>query len=245
VVEEGVVVEAFPDPFDALEWLEHNRVDLVITDFKMPSMDGAAFTRALRALPTAAEVPVLVVTAHEDRSFRVRALDAGATDFLQSPVDHFEFVARARNLLALGRQGRPDPAPAGAEPPAGPDQERLLRILDAVPAMIIAADRDGRCLYANAAFAADQGSTPAALVGASMAELLGPDRHECSRKADLSVFASGLALPGYREVVVGPAGERRILHTRKTPLRDPAGAITAVVTTSIEWPAEPVGEQEA
>ncbi|TDG30766.1 response regulator, partial [Paracraurococcus ruber] len=125
VIEDDVTVEVFGDPFDALEWLEGNRVDLVITDFRMPGMDGAEFTRRFRALPGGAAAPVLVVTAHDDRSFRVRALDAGATDFLQSPIDHFELVTRARNLLALGR-GRPEvavpvaaqaaPRPAAAPP---------------------------------------------------------------------------------------------------------------------------------
>src|SRR3954470_1354684 len=149
VIEDDVAVEVFGDPLDALEWLEGNRVDLVITDFKMPGMDGAEFTRRFRGLPGGTAVPVLVVTAHDDRSYRVRALDAGATDFLQSPVDHFEFVARARNLLALGRSGAAKPAL-----PEGPPETRemLSRILDAVPAMICATDRDGRCIYANAAF---------------------------------------------------------------------------------------------
>lgn len=129
-IEPGIAVEVFADPTDALEWLQANRVDLVITDYRMPGMDGAEFTRRFRALPGAALVPVMVVTAYDDRSFRLRALDAGATDFLQTPIDHFELVTRARNLLALGRQ---TPAPAvglplsvaGAmadrPPPAGPE----------------------------------------------------------------------------------------------------------------------------
>ena len=103
-IEEGVAAEVFADPADALEWLEHNRVDLVITDYKMPGMDGAEFTRRFRAMPNNRHVPLVVITAYDDRSFRLRALDAGATDFLQSPVDHFEIVVRARNLLALGRR---------------------------------------------------------------------------------------------------------------------------------------------
>src|SRR5829696_1429511 len=140
VIEDNVSVEVFGDPLDALEWLEGNRVDLVITDFKMPGMDGAEFTRRFRALPGGVAVPVLVVTAHDDRSFRVRALDAGATDFLQSPIDHFEFVTRARNLLALGRQGeRPGEPPsvtAAPLPGAG-----LAQILDSLAAMVSVTDR--------------------------------------------------------------------------------------------------------
>jgi PAS domain S-box-containing protein len=231
LVEEGVGVEAFADPLDALEWLGHNRVDLVISDFRMPGMDGAAFTRRLRATPGCATLPVLIVTAHDDRSYRVRALDAGATDFLQSPIDHFEFVARARNLLALGRR-----AAAAARLPEGlpGTQDRLLRILDSVPAMISATDRDGRFIYANAAFAQGCGADPAAILGAPAARLLGPGRGPWNRAADLSVFASGQPLPSQREAVVEGAGGPRVLLTSKTPLRDAEGAVAAVLTTSFE-----------
>lgn len=97
-VEEGVRVKAFAGAQAALDWVQGTMPDLVITDFKMPGMDGAEFTRAFRALPGALEVPVMVVTIYEDRSYCYQALEAGATDFLLSPVDHHEFRARARNL---------------------------------------------------------------------------------------------------------------------------------------------------
>ena len=103
-VEEGVRVKAFASPQAALDWFRSTMPDLVITDFKMPGMDGAEFTRAFRAIPGAAEVPVVVVTVYEERSYCYQALEAGATDFLLSPVDHHEFRARARNLLTLRKQ---------------------------------------------------------------------------------------------------------------------------------------------
>ena len=246
VIEDDVSVEVFGDPFDALEWLEGNRVDLVITDFKMPGMDGAEFTRRFRALPGGATVPVLVVTAHDDRSFRVRALDAGATDFLQSPIDHFELVTRARNLLALGRRGGavaeatlrppPFPVPALADPLPVQGAEALARILDSLPVQVSATDRDGRCIYANAALAATVGARPAELVGAGPALLFGASRGERSRAADLAVLATGTTLPPYRED--GASGQ---LLTSKTPLRDSAGEVTAVITTSIPLGSIPLG----
>src|SRR5579875_3029861 len=103
-LEEGVSVSAFADPLAALDWLTENPADLVITDYKMPRLDGAEFTRRFRAQPAGADTPVIVITVYEDRNLRLRALDAGATDFLQSPVDHQEFLTRARNLLKLSKQ---------------------------------------------------------------------------------------------------------------------------------------------
>ena len=94
-------VESFGDPAEALVWLENNKPDVVITDYKMPNMDGAEFIRRFRELPGAEDIPVIVITVYEERTYRLRALESGATDFLHSPVDHHEFITRARNLLKL------------------------------------------------------------------------------------------------------------------------------------------------
>jgi CheY-like chemotaxis protein len=61
--------------------------DLIITDYKMPGLNGASFIRRVRAEPALADIPIIVVTVFEDKAFRLRALDAGASDFLLSPVD--------------------------------------------------------------------------------------------------------------------------------------------------------------
>ena len=240
-IEDGVSAEVFADPADALEWLEHNRVDLVITDYKMPGMDGAEFTRRFRAMPNNRHVPLVVITAYDDRSFRLRALDAGATDFLQSPVDHFEIVVRARNLLALGRRmaagGEPEPArPPPPPPPREPVPADLRKILDAMPALVSAADREGRCIYVNAACAACAGAEPAALLGADAAALHGRERGERRRGRDLEVFAAGRPAAPYWEDAPGKAGRR--LLTSKVPLRNGGNEVMAVLTTSFELPAE-------
>src|SRR5262245_15869284 len=103
-IEEDITVNAFADPKTALEWLKHNTPDLIVTDYKMPHMDGAEFIRRFREQSGSSDIPVIVITVYQERSFRMRALEAGATDFLQSPVDHREFVTRARNLLQLRKQ---------------------------------------------------------------------------------------------------------------------------------------------
>ena len=103
-IESGVTVRSFGDPTETLAWLEHNTPDLIVTDFKMPVMDGAEFIRRFRTQPNGAEIPVIVITIYEEREFRLRALEAGATDFLNSPIDHQEFVTRARNLLKLRKR---------------------------------------------------------------------------------------------------------------------------------------------
>ncbi|HYN78819.1 MAG TPA: response regulator, partial [Lamprocystis sp. (in: g-proteobacteria)] len=103
-IADNIQVEAFADPIIALDWVHAHGVDLVLTDFKMPHMDGVEFTRWLRQIPACADVPLVVITCVNDKAVRYRALEAGATDFLSKPIDHFECRARCRNLLKLREQ---------------------------------------------------------------------------------------------------------------------------------------------
>lgn len=102
--EQAVAVHSFADPVQALQWAKGNPVDLILTDYKMPNMDGSEFVRWLRQIPSCADIPVVVITVVEDRAVRYKALAAGATDFLTKPIDHQECRARCRNLLLLRRQ---------------------------------------------------------------------------------------------------------------------------------------------
>jgi two-component system response regulator RpfG len=102
-IADDIRVEAFADPVVALDWVRFHGADLVLTDFKMPRMDGVEFTQWLRQIPACADVPLVVITCFNDKAVRYRALEAGATDFLSKPIDHFECRARCRNLLNLRR----------------------------------------------------------------------------------------------------------------------------------------------
>lgn len=102
-LEIGIVVESFADPQEALIHMQHAIPDLIITDYRMPGMDGIEFTRRVRAEKTLADVPLIIVTVVEDRQIRYQALENGATDFLTRPIDPQECRARCLNLLALRR----------------------------------------------------------------------------------------------------------------------------------------------
>lgn len=99
-----IQVEAFEKPTDALRWLNWHPPDLILTDYKMPDMDGLEFIRRCRALETCEQVPVVMVTSYDEREIRYSALELGATDFLTKPVDHYECRARCRNLLTQYQQ---------------------------------------------------------------------------------------------------------------------------------------------
>jgi len=103
-LDERIVVEGFARPVDGVVWATRNVADLVLVDYMMPEMDGIEFVGRLRALPGYEHVPIVMVTAQDDKKVRYAALDAGITDFLTKPVDARECLARCRNLLTLRRQ---------------------------------------------------------------------------------------------------------------------------------------------
>jgi diguanylate cyclase (GGDEF)-like protein/PAS domain S-box-containing protein len=245
-IEDGAEVRAFGDPLEALAWLRHNVPDLVISDFKMPNLDGAEFTRAFREIPACADVPVIVITVNEERSHRMRALESGATDFLQSPVDYNEFLTRARNLLKMRKQqliimGRAfdlerelADSERSREQAVRDSRERLAQVIDTVPAMISAADSNGHCVFVNAYKASFYGLDPGAIVGKNTAEAFGAEQDERSHTLDRLVFETGNAMPAFEEEIPGKDGGRRVLLTTKSPLRDAAGRVIHVLTTSLD-----------
>lgn len=89
----------FTDPHAALAWALENDPDLLIVDFMMPGMNGTQLTQQFRVRYP--DTPVLMVTANHETSLRNEALQHGVTDFLNKPMDNTEFLARARNMLAL------------------------------------------------------------------------------------------------------------------------------------------------
>ncbi len=72
------------------------RPDVVILDLGLPDLDGVEVLRRLRAF---SEVPVIVLTARDDPSEKVRSLDAGADDYVTKPFDTEELLARIRAAL--------------------------------------------------------------------------------------------------------------------------------------------------
>lgn len=245
-IESGVMVRSFGDPQELLVWLEHNTPDLIVTDFKMPTMDGAEFIRRFRAQPNSGEIPVIVITIYEEREFRLRALEAGATDFLNSPVDHQEFVTRARNLLKLRKQqiqlaSRADSlarelkdSERSREEALRDSSERLAQVIDTVPAIIRATDCKGRILFTNAYQAALFGIDPNEAIGLGLPPVLGEDQVRRDKALDRKVINTQAALPSFEEEIVDASGTKRVFLTTKTPLRDSSNAVVGVLTSSLE-----------
>ncbi len=87
------------DPFEVGELHRTHHYDLILLDLQMPGMDGFQVIEGLKGLETDGYVPVLVVTAQPGH--KLRALEAGAKDFISKPFDLAEVLARVYNMLEV------------------------------------------------------------------------------------------------------------------------------------------------
>ena len=89
------------DGMEALERVRKIPPDVILLDIMMPKMDGFEVTRRLKEVEETKIIPIIMVTALREVEDRVKALEAGANDFLTKPVDKTELRARVNSLLQV------------------------------------------------------------------------------------------------------------------------------------------------
>lgn len=94
------------DGTQALQMAHALLPDLILLDVMMPGMDGFEVCRRLRADAALAEVPIVMVTALDDRASKLQGLAAGADDFMPKPFDRAELRARVQTITRLNRYRR-------------------------------------------------------------------------------------------------------------------------------------------
>lgn len=89
------------DSARVLEQLRHHQPDVLLLDVMMPEVSGFEILQTMQADATLRSIPVLVLTAMSDRKTRLTALEFGANDFLEKPIDQAELAPRVRNALMI------------------------------------------------------------------------------------------------------------------------------------------------
>lgn len=140
-------------------------VDLVLTDLIMPGMDGLDLIRALKADRDCAATPVIVITSSTDREEKMRALAAGAVDYIEKPVDPPDLLARVRSHVELSQARRRIKS----------SDAMLQAFFEHTPIGKTIAAADGRLLRVNAAFCSMLGYTASELTGRDWRTLAHPD----------------------------------------------------------------------
>ncbi len=186
-------------------------------------------------LPSSVDIPVIVITVFEERSYRLQALEAGATDFLNSPVDHHEFLTRARNLLSLRKhqlllamradllERELEHSERSRERALRDSRERLAQVIDTLPG------DDQRCrsrrthsICQRLWHRSSSTSIKARVIGAPASILFGEEAAARSIALDRRVFETATALPSYEEEIIDRSGEVHVYLSTKAPLKDHA-----------------------
>jgi signal transduction histidine kinase/DNA-binding response OmpR family regulator len=102
---EGFLILTAASGEEALSIVGQQAPDLILLDLMMAGMDGYEVAAKIKSDPSTKSIAVILVTALDDHSAKLRGLSAGAEDFLTKPIDRAELVARVRNLLRLKAYG--------------------------------------------------------------------------------------------------------------------------------------------
>ncbi len=92
------VIEAV-DGQDALQKLPNNKIDMIITDLNMPSLDGIGLIRGARALPASKFIPIVMLTTESQDSKKQEGKSAGATGWIVKPFKPEQLIAVVKKVL--------------------------------------------------------------------------------------------------------------------------------------------------
>lgn len=101
IATEGYQILQATDGQMAVKMVQEGRPDIVIMDIVMPRMNGIEACRKIKTNPLSYAIPVIIVTALNSQEDRIKAIQAGADDFVSKPFDRFELTARLKSLLRL------------------------------------------------------------------------------------------------------------------------------------------------
>jgi putative two-component system response regulator len=100
---EGYELEMAENGFQAIEKAKQLSPDVILLDVMMPGMTGFEVCQRIRSDPQIAEIPIIILTALDDRESLLNALKAGADDFISKPFDRYELRARLLGITRLNR----------------------------------------------------------------------------------------------------------------------------------------------
>jgi PAS domain S-box-containing protein len=159
----GIQIDTSDDAKDALRRIEQVDYDAIVSDIKMPGLDGLGVLREIKRLRP--KTPTLLITGHGEHDLAVQALRGGAYDFVQKPIDRDYFVASLERAIELRRLER------------RVDEQRLAlelhaRVLEHVDDGIFLIDEEGLVRHWNPAARTATGIEPEAALGRRIEEVL-------------------------------------------------------------------------
>jgi PAS domain S-box-containing protein len=130
---------------EALVKVEKTFPDIVLLDVMMPNMNGYSVCKQLKSSPKTMSIPIVMVTALKEREDKIKAIEAGADDFLSKPVDMLELTSRVKSLIRVKQY----------HDSLAEEREKLLifgSALDSMDDCVLITNMSGDIKYGNPAF---------------------------------------------------------------------------------------------
>jgi PAS domain S-box-containing protein len=267
--DEGYEVVVARSGEEALELVAVELVDCILLDVVMPGLDGHETCRRIKAAPVLRDVPLIMLTAVDDRTAMIEALGAGADDYIPKSSDFEVVSARVRAQLrrkqfedenrrvreellrteleaAEARAARElAESKAVAEVELRSSQAFLESIVRNIPDMIVVKDAATlRFETINPAGEELLGHRQDELVGRTDHELFPADVADALAATDREVLARGALLDIPAEEVLTPHRGRRVLHTKKLLISAPDGRPRYVLAISEDITERRLAEEE-
>jgi PAS domain S-box-containing protein len=202
------------DGHGALEQAAALNPDMILLDVMMPEMDGFEVCQRLRVTPGLAEVPIILITALDDRDSRLQGIEAGADDFISKPFDRVELRSRIRAITRLNRYRR-----------LVHERAMFERMVDLSPNGLMIVDSNGIIRLANPAMYRLLGRPSSGeLIQAEIWHLIGPEEHDRWSERLATVLAEPAQTARFETTLITARGD-------PTPIEIDAGAV--------EWELEP------
>ncbi|WP_257265170.1 nitrogen regulation protein NR(I) [Endozoicomonas sp. ONNA2] len=176
----GIETQSFDAPEKVLAALEHSEPQTLISDVRMPGMNGLQLMKAIHEQKP--DIPVIIMTAHSDLDSAVSSYQSGAFEYLPKPFDIDEAVA----LVKRGQEHRQQQLAEAQVPEASPKEEESTEIIGEAPAMQEVFRAIGRLSHSNITVLINGES-------GTGKELVAKALHRHSPRADRSFIALNMA----------------------------------------------------
>jgi PAS domain S-box-containing protein len=205
----GSVVDLCGSARLALDRIEATDYDAIISDIRMPGMDGLALLERIKACRP--NTPVLLVTGYGDQTLATQALRGGAFDFILKPIDRDYFLASLGRALHLRHLSLQAEERQRAEGTLRESQQSLHTLIETVPCLLVIIDREGRVLLFNRRAEELTGYTRNEILGKPIADLLIPPAWIEEVTQRLNYPASGTP---HHNPWITKEGEERLIEWR-------------------------------
>jgi PAS domain S-box-containing protein len=244
--QEGFHLSTAASGVEALALVAQQHPDLILLDIMMPGMDGYRVVSEIKGAPATRNIPIIIVSALDDRLARMRGLSAGAEDFLTKPVDRVELFMRVRNLLRLkayadyyDKYSQTLEAEVAERTAELVERAKTLEqqaailteqagLLDLAQDAIIVRDMDNRIVFWNCGAEVLYGWSSEEAFGQSLGELLKMEFSEPAESLDATILRRGQwdgeLIHHKRD------GTRIVVSSRWALQRDPGGAPLRILT---------------